>query len=325
MVACTTARVGGEMGVAGGGPGALVAAPCLNAAPWPPCARRGGASAWRRGWTEASCGLPLWRTTALKVLWRAGGGGPRAGPVSGGEPPGAGPLALPRRSPSRAHSGGQGDEAVFPPLALAHPHQHPVGITVGDVPLGPRAQTQPAGIDQPETQPGVRRLDQGAPWPDLLHTQHAGQLLALPRSNAVEDGPRSLPRQLIEARDPREMHPAGALRDFLLLQQAAEVWPPLLCTEVVGRALVVVGQRVDRGDIALVGRGGEPAPLDVLAHATSSWGHGHPPGRGMHDLLQTVATNRNIDGRSASGQSAWKAARWREPSAAYRAAVSFNA
>jgi hypothetical protein len=44
----------------------------------------------------------------------------------------------------------------------------------------------------------------------------------------------------------------------------------------------------------------------------------------MHDPSQTVDTNRKIDGRSASGKSEWKAERWRDPSEAYRAAVSFN-
>jgi len=167
-------------------------------------------------------------------------------------------------------------------------------------------------------------LDPGAQLPDLRHTQHDGQLLALPRSNEVEDGPRALARHLIEAGAPLEVTPEGALGDVLLMQQAQAVLPPLRFPELVGRALVVWCPLLDRCDRALWGLGGKPAQLSVFAHATSSWGHGHPPVRGRHDPSHTVDTNRKIDGRSASGTSVWKAARWWDPSEAYRAAVSFN-
>jgi hypothetical protein len=91
-----------------------------------------------------------------------------SGLVPGWEQPGAGPLVLPVRSQQLQHPGGQGHQAVLPPVALVHPHQHPLGIDVGNLQLGPFSQAPPTGVDQLQTHPGVAGFDQDQQGPDFL-------------------------------------------------------------------------------------------------------------------------------------------------------------
>ena len=146
----------------------------------------------------------------------------------------------------------------------------------------PSRQAQPTGIDQLQTHPGFRVLDQGQQGPDLPRTQHDGQFLDVPGSHEVEDGPRSLQRALVEEPDPIEVNAEGALRDFLLIEQEEEILAELLFAELVRSASVVLRQLVDGFDITLLGRGGQAPELQVFQHTASERSHGHPPVRGEH-------------------------------------------
>src|SRR5262245_14736822 len=61
---------GRQMRIAGGGPRALMAEQFLDNPQRDPRSNKWVAQECRSVWTEASLGMPLWRTTALKVLWR---------------------------------------------------------------------------------------------------------------------------------------------------------------------------------------------------------------------------------------------------------------
>ena len=171
-----------ERGVAGGGPRALVAEPCLHdPQPHPPFQQMG----------------------RIGVPQRMDGG------VFGHAT-----LALPVLPPSRQHPRGERHAAVFAPFALLHSYQPPVCVDVGDLQLCALGQAQPTGLDDPQTHPGFRVLDQGQEGPDLPQTHHAGPLLDVSGSNEVEDGPRSLQRAPVEEPDPREVNTEGTLRDL---------------------------------------------------------------------------------------------------------------
>jgi hypothetical protein len=74
-----------------------------------------------------------------------------------------------------------------------------------------------------------------------------------------------------------------------------------------------------------LGLGGQPPPLQVVAHPAAARRPRHPPGCVAHDPVDKVDPNRKIGEPSALRQRARKTARRWDPSEAYRAAVSFNA
>src|SRR5882724_6701096 len=156
------------------------------------------------------------------------GGGQGRGPVPGRDQPGAGPPELPVLSSQLPGPVGQWYRAVFAPLALADQDQHTLGIDVRDLQWGPLPKAKPTSVDQPPAQPGCRVLDQGKEIPHVPRTEHDRQFLDIPGAHTVEDGPRSLERQLVEEPDPVEVDAEGALGDVLLIEQGEEILAQLL-------------------------------------------------------------------------------------------------
>ena len=76
--------------------------------------------------------------------------------VSGGEQPGPGVLRAASRPATAPGSVWPRAQAVFTPLALSNPDQHPVGVDVRDLEMGPFPQAQSTGIDHPQTHRGFR-------------------------------------------------------------------------------------------------------------------------------------------------------------------------
>jgi hypothetical protein len=118
--------------------------------------------------------------------------GPRARPRPVSPPPLQGPC-------------GQGPQAVLAPVALSDTPQHALGVDVRDLQRRPFPHAQPTRLDQLQAQAGFRALDQGQQGAPFLRTQHDRQLLAGPGTHEREDGPRALPRVLVEAPDALEM------------------------------------------------------------------------------------------------------------------------
>ena len=115
MVACTSPGLGREMGVAGRGPGALVAQQFLDDSQRHPACQPMGRLECRSVWMEASLGRPLWRTRALKVFWREVGDRGLPVPGRGNQGRGRWRRQYSRNTPAPA---GQWHEAVFAPFAL---------------------------------------------------------------------------------------------------------------------------------------------------------------------------------------------------------------
>ena len=112
--------------------------------------------------------------------------------VSSGEQPGSGGRARPVYPPQLQGPCGQGHQAVFPPVALAHADQPTVGVNVRDLEMGPRPQAQSAGIDQPQTHPSFGIDDQGQQRAAFLWPQHDWPFSAVPGPNERQDRPWAL-------------------------------------------------------------------------------------------------------------------------------------
>jgi hypothetical protein len=233
----------------------------------------------------------------------AGSGGQGHRAVPGREHPGAGPRAPPVIPHQRQPPGCQWSEAVCPPLALVHPHQHALGVNVGDVQRRPLCQAQPAGIDQRQTRPGRRIVDQGQQGSDLPHTQHDGQFWDAPRSHEVEDWPWALQGVRVDEPDPLEVKTEGPLRHLLVVAQEEEVLPEVRFTHLIRSPSVVLGEVFDGVEIALLGLGGQAPELPIFQHPASERSHRHPPVRGESHGSKRSTRIRKIDGRSACGKS----------------------
>ena len=122
--------------------------------------------------------------------------------VSSGEQPGPGARTLPVDPSQLQGPFGHGHQAVFAPLARSDTDQHALRLNVRDLELRPFPSAPPTRIDQLPTQAGFRALYQGQQGAHCLRTQHDGQCLAVPGTDALEDGPRALPRALVEESDP---------------------------------------------------------------------------------------------------------------------------
>jgi hypothetical protein len=288
---------GRQMGVARGGPWALVAEQFLDDSPRHAPFQQMG----RIGVPQRRDGGILGHATLayheLEGLLK-GGRRERRLLVPGGEQPGAGPLALPVGPQQLQHRRGQGDEAVFASFALAHAHQHAWRVDVRDLPLGPFPQAQPTGIDQLQTHPGCWVRDPGQQGPDLPPTQHDRQCLGVPGAHEVEDGPRAVQCALVEESNPVEVNAEGALGDPLLMDQEEEVLAEFVFTALARSAPVVWRQMLDGFDVTVLGPGSQAPQRQLFEHTASEWGHGHPPVRVGYDPSQRVDTNGKIKGGS---------------------------
>ena len=236
----------------------------------------------------------------------------------------SGGLARPVRAPPLQGPFGQGYRAVFAPWASSDPDQHPLRVKVRDPQRRPFRQAPSTGLDQPQTPPGGRVVDQGQQGADLLRTPHERQLLALAGAHEPQDWPRSLARQLVEEFDPGAREAEGALGDLLLVEQEEAGRAELRFAELVGSAPVVVSPLVNGLDRTLWGPGGEPPPLQVVAHPVSEGSHRHPPVRVGHEPSPRVYTNRQRRGHSAVRTRERKQGHRQERREPYRVAVSFN-
>jgi hypothetical protein len=160
--------------------------------------------------------------------------------------------------------------------------------------------------------------------PDCRRTPHDRPRLALPGSHTVEDGPRPLPRALVEAPDPREMHPEGALRDLLLLEPAPDIRAELRCAALVGSAPIVWSQLMNGCAITRLGLGGETSKVQVCAPARSAGSQRAPPVRVGHDRSTGVSSHSKIWTHSAAQTRGREQGCRRTRLAYYRGAVSFN-
>jgi hypothetical protein len=279
---------------AGGGPQAPVPQPCRHDPPrHPPCQERG-----RLGVSQGMDG-GLWGEATLahhrcERLWE-GGGGHRHRPVPGGEPPGARPHVLPGRSSPLQGPFGPWDIAVFAPCALTDPDQQALGVDIRDLSRCPLPEAKPTRVAHPSTQPSVRVLDPGQQGPDLVRTQYGGQVWDTPGSYEVKDGPRALPRPLVEEPDPRERHAAGALGDVLRMKQAEARLAALRFAELVGSTSIVASPLVNRGDITWLSLGGESPQRQVCQPTASECRHRHPPVRVERNPSYRVDSNKTID------------------------------
>jgi len=287
-----------EMGVAGRGPGALVAQPCLHDAPRPPaCQQRGrlGVPPRRAGGLCGDATRAHPRCAGLV----AGGGGPGGCAVPGWKHPGAGPRAPPARPPSRQPPRGERHAALLAPWALVSPHPHPLRVDGGDLPLGPVGPQQSTRLKHPQTPPGVRVLDQGQSRPALPPTQRDRQLWGVAGSHTVADGPRSLPRALGAEPAPLAVHTPGPLRDLLVGDQAAAVLAELRFPKLLRSAPIMVPQRPHGFEVTRWGPRGQAPEWPVFQQTASERGHRHPPVRGDHQGAEGSTRSRKINGRSA--------------------------
>jgi hypothetical protein len=310
--------------LAGGGPRALVAQPCVHDPQrYPPCPEVRGRGV-PQGRDGGLCEHPtLAHHRGARLVAGSRGAGRR--PVPGGEHPGAGPPALPVRPPPREDPGGPWHDALVPALALVYAYQPPLRVDVRDLPRRPCPQAPSAGSDRAPTPPGCRVFHHSPQVPDCRRTPHDRPRLALPGSHTVEDGPRPLPRALVEAPDPREMHPEGALRDLLLLEPAPDILAELRCAALVGSAPIVVSQLMNGCAITRLGLGGETSKVQVCAHARSAGSQRAPPVRVGHDLSTGVSSNSKIGSHSAAQTRGSEQGCRRTRLEDYRGAVSFNA
>jgi hypothetical protein len=104
-------------------------------------------------------------------------------------------------------------------------------------------------------------LNQSQQGPDLLQTQDDRQLVALLGAHEGEDRPRALPRALVATAPPVEVKAKRARGDLLLLQEEEEVLAARLFADVLRSPSVVLGQRLDGFEIALLGPGGQAPAL----------------------------------------------------------------
>jgi hypothetical protein len=183
---------------------------------------------------------------------------------------------------------GQGHQAVFTPFALSNQDQHPVGVNVRDLEMGPFPQAQSAGIDHPQTHPSFGVDYRGQQRADFLGTHYNWQFLAVPGPHERQDRPWSLQGDLIKKPAPIEVDTEGTLRDLLLMEQIETVLADLFFVELVRSAPVVLREVLDGLDVTLLGPGGEPTQLQVFEHTVSEGSHGDPPVHVGHDLSQKV-------------------------------------
>ena len=219
--------------------------------------------------------------------------------VSRGEHPGPGARTLPVDPSPLQGPFGHGHQAVFAPCALSDTDQQALRIKVRDLERRPFPSAQPTRRDQLQTPAGVRAFDQGQPGAHCLWTPHDGQWLAGPGTDAREDGPRALPRALVEALDALQVEASRALRDLFLMDHVAAGRPDLLCTDLIGSPSVVVGQVVDGVQRARLRLGGQTPEWQVCAHPASERRHGHPPVRGTSHGAKSSTRISKRDDRSA--------------------------
>jgi hypothetical protein len=286
------------MRVACGGPGALVAKECLDDAPrHAPLSEMGGIGVPERG-HRGVFGEATLADHELQGLLE-GGRRERRLLVPSGEQPGPRARTLPVCPHQLQGPFGQGPQAVFAPLALADTDQHALGVDVRDLPRRPFPEAQPTSLDHLQTHAGVRALYQGQQGAPFLRTQHDGQCLVVPGTDAREDWPRALPRALVEEPDPIEMDASRALRDLLVIDQVEEVRPHLSCADLIGSSPVVWREVFDGVKRALLSLGSQTAAWHVFAHPASARSHGHPPVRGASQGFTSPTRIRKRDGRSA--------------------------
>jgi hypothetical protein len=215
------------------------------------------------------------------------------------EPPGPGAYALPVRSHPFQGPFGQGPQAVFAPLALADPDQHPLGVDVRDLEMGSFPEAQSTGVDHLQPQSGLRVDYRGQPQADFLPTPHDGQCLAVPRPSEREDRPRSRQGHLREKPDAIEVDAAGTLGDLLVIEEREKILPDLIFAALIRSTPVVLGQMFDGFEIARLGPGGQAPELQVFPHPASERRHRHPPMRGEYYGSKRATRIRKIAGRSA--------------------------
>jgi hypothetical protein len=144
-----------------------------------------------------------------------GGRRERRLPVPSGEQPGSGACPLPVHPSQLQCPFGQGHQTIFAPLTLSNTDQHALRINIRDLSLRPFSQAQPTRRDQLQTHTGVRAWHQGQQGAHCLRTQHDGELLAVPGTNELEDGPWALQRALVEAANPLQVETSRALCHLL--------------------------------------------------------------------------------------------------------------
>jgi hypothetical protein len=70
----------------------------------------------------------------------------------------------------------------------------------------------------------------------------------------------------VEELDPTERDGGGGAGHLLLVSEVEEVLAQVLLAQPIGAGVEVGGKVANRGDVALLGSGGEPPQLHVLDH-----------------------------------------------------------
>ena len=299
MGACTTFDgVSRQRRVAGGATETLGAQECLADAPRPtPRDEMRGPGVPQRG--QGGVFGEATRAHHARTGLLAGGRRTRRLLVSRGAPPGPGARTRPADPSPLPGPFGHGHPAVLAPWARSATDPPALRIQVRDRSRPPFPSAQPTRRDQLPTPAGVRAWYPGQPGAHVLRTQHDGPCVAVPGTDALEDGPRALPRALVEALASRQVEASRALRDLLLMAHGEAVLPDRLCTARRGSPPVVWGQVCDGFQIARLSRGGSTPAWQVFAHTASERRHGHPPVRGKSPGAQSSTRIRTRDDRSA--------------------------
>ena len=172
----------------------------------------------------------------------------------GEEPDVRGPDA-PVRTPVVEQPLGERHVAVLAALALADVDGHAVGVEVRHLEPDDLADAEAprVGGRQQEAMPGVGAGAQQAP--DLRAAEDVGQLLGLLGRRDVEIRRRAAEGDVIEEAEGVRRLAARAPGQLSLLDQVGEIGLDLLVGQLIRRAVVVLRQLHDGGDVRLVGAG----------------------------------------------------------------------
>jgi len=164
---------------------------------------------------------------------------------------------------------GQGDGAVFPPLAAAHPKEFAADVNIVNAQLHPFGVTQAAGVDDGQRHLYHRFSDPLQNGPYFLAGKHCRQLLGRLGADNVEDRPHSAQGLHIEKLDSGQVNGDGAPGSLAHVDQMEEEPADVLFGQLVGGAHVELRQVTHGIQVTLLRLGGIARQLQVFHHPSA--------------------------------------------------------
>jgi hypothetical protein len=169
---------------------------------------------------------------------------------------------------------GEGHIAILTPLALLHADGHAGAVDIGDPQPRHLTGAQPRGIGGHQQRPMFAVGGDREQAHDLLMTEDLGQLRGLLGAGQIELGGGPVQGDSVEK--PQAMANGVAARpgQMPLLAEVEQVVLDLLHTELIGAAVVILGQAGDRLQVGFLGVLGQIAHHQVVEHFASQRCHG---------------------------------------------------